>query len=105
VAANRKLFDVVMVGAGIMSATLATLPGRTPAGDEVPRVRSGWRTSRWRAARRRTNAGTATPPTAKLNYTPEKPDGSVDIAKALAIKRRPFETSLQLWSTWVEKGA
>ena len=48
------------------------------------------------------NAGTGHAGYCELNYTPEKPDGSVDISKALAINAG-FEVSLQFWSWLVEQ--
>jgi malate dehydrogenase (quinone) len=50
------------------------------------------------------NAGTGHAANCELNYTPEKADGTVDIAKALTINEA-FEVSLQFWSHLVEKGA
>ena len=49
------------------------------------------------------NAGTGHSAFCELNYTPEKPDGSIDIGKALKIAEQ-FETSKQLWATLAERG-
>ena len=102
-AANEELFDVVMVGAGIMSATLATLLGELQPGMSF-RVYERLEDVALESSKAANNAGTGHAANCELNYTPEKPDGSVDIAKALAINAA-FETSLQLWSYLVEKGA
>jgi malate dehydrogenase (quinone) len=50
------------------------------------------------------NAGTGHAGYCELNYTPQQPDGSVAIARALGINAA-FEVSLQFWSTLVEQGA
>jgi malate dehydrogenase (quinone) len=95
--------DVVLVGAGIMSANLAvflkelepalnlemfeTLDG---AGEESS---DAWN-----------NAGTGHAALCELNYTPERSDGSIDISKALDVNVE-FDLSRQLWSYLVTKGA
>ena len=43
------------------------------------------------------NAGTGHAAFCELNYTPERPDGSVDVSKALTINES-FEVSRQFWS-------
>ncbi len=95
--------DVLLVGGGVMSATLGVLlkeldPGlRIVMLEQQDRVASessdGWN-----------NAGTGHAGYCELNYTPQKPDGSVEIERALAINAS-FETSLQLWSHLVEQQA
>ncbi len=49
------------------------------------------------------NAGTGHAAFCELNYTPEKPDGSIDISKAIKICEA-FEVSKEFWSFLVEKG-
>jgi malate dehydrogenase (quinone) len=49
------------------------------------------------------NAGTGHAANCELNYTPQAADGSVPIAKALAINAA-FEQSLQFWAALVERG-
>jgi len=39
-----------------------------------------------------------------MNYTPERPDGSIDISKALEVNVE-FDLSRQLWSYLIKKGA
>lgn len=88
--------DVILIGAGIMSATLGTLLKKlTPesdikvfeklgdAGEESSNV--------WN------NAGTGHAALCELNYTAEKPDGSIDIRKAIKINEQ-FQVSMQFWS-------
>ena len=49
------------------------------------------------------NAGTGHSALAEMNYTPEKPDGSIDISKAVEINES-FQISRQFWSYQVENG-
>jgi len=49
------------------------------------------------------NAGTGHAALCELNYTPQKPDGSIDIAKALQINEA-FKVSSQFWSYLVQRG-
>src|ERR1700756_4371844 len=50
------------------------------------------------------NAGTGHAANCELNYTPQRPDGSVDIAKALEVNTE-FDLSRQFWSYLIKKGA
>ncbi len=98
-----KNVNVVLVGAGIMSATLGVLlkqlnPLLTigiveKLSDVAMESTSGWN-----------NAGTGHAAYCELNYTPEKPDGSIDASKAYAINES-FERTLQLWSYLVQQQA
>jgi malate dehydrogenase (quinone) len=95
--------DVVLVGAGIMSATLAViLKELDPSlkieiyevlGSEAQESSNAWN-----------NAGTGHAALCELNYTPQKSDGSIDISKALQVNTE-FDLSRQLWSYLVKKGA
>ena len=93
--------DIVLVGAGIMSATLGiTLKELNPnftiqifeKEDEAGTESS----DAWN------NAGTGHAAFCELNYTPQKPDGSVDISKAIKICEA-FEVSKEFWAYLVEK--
>ncbi|PZF71667.1 malate:quinone oxidoreductase [Taibaiella soli] len=93
--------DVVLVGAGIMSATLGTFlkllrPDLTIEIFERLDVIAGESSDAWN------NAGTGHSAFCELNYTPEKADGSIDISKALKIAEQ-FEVSKQFWSYMVEQ--
>ncbi len=95
--------DILLVGAGIMSVTLATMLKELNPDFSIIIVErldsvAAESTSGWN------NAGTGHAAYCELNYTPEQVDGSIEIAKALKINRA-FETSLQFWSSLVEKGA
>ncbi|MFY0252465.1 malate:quinone oxidoreductase [Chitinophaga sp. 30R24] len=92
--------DVVLIGAGIMSATLGILlkelePELTIAIFERLDVAAAESSDAWN------NAGTGHSAFCELNYTPQKPDGSVDIKKAVNIAEQ-FEVSRQFWSYLVE---
>ena len=93
--------DVVLIGAGIMSATLGILfkelqPNITIAiFERLPEV-AAESSDAWN------NAGTGHSAFCELNYTPQKEDGTIDISKALQIAAQ-FETSKQFWSYLVEQ--
>ncbi len=98
---NKKEVDLVFVGAGVMSTTLATLlkelqPDLTIEIIEALETVAGESSNPWN------NAGTGHAALCELNYTPEKPDGSVDISKAIQINEA-FEVSKQFWASLVER--
>lgn len=94
--------DVVLVGGGIMSATLATLLHAVEPTwdivllerlDDLAQESSGpWN-----------NAGTGHAALCELNYSPETADGDVDVTKAIQVNEQ-FQLSRQLWSFLVEDG-
>lgn len=95
--------DVVLVGAGIMSATLAVLlkelqPALNIEMFETLAGAAEESSDAWN------NAGTGHAALCELNYTPERSDGSIDIAKALDVNVE-FDLSRQLWSYLVKNGA
>jgi malate dehydrogenase (quinone) len=95
--------DVVLVGAGIMSATLAAILSELDPnlkievyevlGSEAQESSNAWN-----------NAGTGHAALCELNYTPQESDGSIDISKALQVNTE-FDLSRQLWAYLVRKGA
>src|SRR5687768_3887136 len=92
--------DVVLIGAGIMSATLATLlkelePSWTIDIYERLDVAAAESSDAWN------NAGTGHSAFCELNYTPEREDGSIDTSKAVRIAES-FEVSKQFWAHLVE---
>ncbi|WTL29669.1 malate dehydrogenase (quinone) [Nocardia sp. NBC_01503] len=101
-AATIEKTDVVLIGAGIMSATLGAL---------LRQVQPDWSISlfeRLDAAAAESsdpwnNAGTGHSALCELNYTPRAADGSVEITKAIDINER-FQVSRQFWSHAVENG-
>jgi len=95
--------DVVLVGAGIMSATLGVLlkelnPGITLEVVELRESGAVESSNPWN------NAGTGHAALCELNYTPEGADGSIDIKKSVTINAQ-FEESKQFWAYLIEKGA
>lgn len=95
--------DVVLIGAGIMSATLGTFlkelqPDLSIAmyerlGDCGQESSNSWN-----------NAGTGHAANCEMNYTPQRADGSVDISEALEVNTE-FDISRQLWAYLVRQGA
>lgn len=94
--------DVVLVGAGIMSATLGVLLKELSPGLVIELHESLERPA-LESSGAWNNAGTGHAGYCELNYTPERPDGSVDITKALAINGQ-FDLSRQLWAYLAAKG-
>jgi malate dehydrogenase (quinone) len=95
--------DVVLIGAGIMSATLGALlkelePSLSISILEVLSDCALESSGSWN------NAGTGHAANCELNYTPQRSDGSVDISKALEVNTE-FDLSRQLWAYLVRKGA
>jgi len=94
--------DVVLVGGGVMSATLGMMLRQLDPSLDIVMVErldhvahestDGWN-----------NAGTGHAGYCELNYTPETDSGDVEIARALQINAQ-FEVSLQFWSYLVEQG-
>lgn len=92
--------EVILIGAGIMSATLGTL---------LKKLQPDWHITLFekldRAGKESSNewnnAGTGHAALCELNYTTEKQDGSIDISKAVEINEQ-FHVSRQLWSHLVD---
>lgn len=91
-----------LIGAGIMSATLGTLlkqlqpNARITIYERLHEV-AAESSDAWN------NAGTGHSAFCELNYTPEGPEGTVDISKALKISTS-FEESKQFWAYLVKEG-
>ncbi|MDY0827603.1 malate dehydrogenase (quinone) [Microbacterium sp. BG28] len=94
--------DVLLIGGGIMSATLGTF---------LQQLQPDWKIAVFErlgevaqeSSNAWNNAGTGHAALCELNYMPAAPDGSVDPAKAVAINEQ-FQQSRQFWSTLVERG-
>ncbi|AHV99648.1 malate:quinone oxidoreductase [Paenibacillus sabinae] len=97
---GQTKIDVILIGAGIMSATLGSLlkelapdwnitvfERRAGAGEES--------SNEWN------NAGTGHSSLCELNYTAEQPDGSVNISKAITVNEE-YQVSKQFWSYLVD---
>lgn len=92
--------DVILIGAGIMSATLGSLLKELVPEWEITvierRAKAGEESSNeWN------NAGTGHSSLCELNYTVEKPDGSIDISKAIKVNEE-FQLSKQFWAHLVD---
>jgi malate dehydrogenase (quinone) len=95
-------FDVALIGGGVMSATLGTLLSQLEPtwkiaiferlGDVARESSDPWN-----------NAGTGHAALCELNYTPELPDGSIDITNAVKVNEQ-FQVSRQFWSYLVSEG-
>lgn len=99
-AAETKKVDVLLVGGGIMSASLGIWLNELEPGWSMEMVErldnvaeessNGWN-----------NAGTGHSALAELNYTPEDKDGKVNISKAIEINEA-FQVSRQFWAWQVK---
>ncbi|MDT5324854.1 MAG: hypothetical protein QOF25_2006, partial [Mycobacterium sp.] len=94
--------DVVLVGAGIMSATLGALLRRLEPDWSITLIErldavAAESSSPWN------NAGTGHSALCELNYTPQNADGSIDITKAVFINEQ-FQVTRQFWAYAVENG-
>ena len=96
-------FDVVLVGAGIMSMTLATFLKELQPDLKI-QILERLEGEAQESSAAWNNAGTGHAANCELNYTPQRPDGSVDISKALEVNVE-FDLSRQFWSYLVKKGA
>lgn len=95
--------DVVLIGAGIMSATLGTFLKELEPSLHIAMFESLADCAQ-ESSQAWNNAGTGHAANCELNYTPQRADGSVDISKALEVNTE-FDLSRQLWSYLVAKGA
>lgn len=98
---NQKS-DVILIGAGIMSATLGALLKELAPDWRITvferRAKAGEESSNeWN------NAGTGHASLCELNYTTEQPDGTIDIRKAVQVNEE-FQVSRQFWSYLVRRG-
>ena len=94
--------DVALIGGGIMSATLGSLlqqlePSWTITiferlGDVALESSNAWN-----------NAGTGHAALCELNYTPELPDGTIDISGAVKVNEQ-FQVSRQFWAYLLGEG-
>ena len=94
--------DAVLIGAGIMSATLATMLQQLEPTWDI-RIYERLGAVALESSNPWNNAGTGHAALCELNYTPERPDGSIEISKAVAINEQ-FQVSRQFWSYLVDEG-
>lgn len=99
---SNSPIDVVLIGGGIMSATLGAL---------IQRVQPDWSIRLYEnlgevaqeSSNPWNNAGTGHAALCELNYMPEASDGTVDPAKAIVINEQ-FQLSRQFWASLVTSG-
>lgn len=97
---NNSAADVVLIGAGIMSATLGMLLKQLEPHLSI-KIFERLENAAAESSDAWNNAGTGHSAFCELNYTPEKEDGSINISKALKIAES-FEVSRQFWAYLVE---
>jgi malate dehydrogenase (quinone) len=98
---NENKTDVILIGAGIMSATLGTLLKELAPEWEI-KVFEKLAMAGKESSNEWNNAGTGHAALCELNYTPEKSDGSIDIRKAIKVNEQ-FQLSKQFWSYLVNR--
>ncbi|MFP7834134.1 malate:quinone oxidoreductase [Marisediminicola sp. LYQ134] len=94
--------DVALIGGGVMSATLGAL---------ITKLQPDWSIAVYErlsdvaleSSNPWNNAGTGHSALCELNYTPQRPDGSIDISSAVKVNEQ-FQISRQFWSSLVNDG-
>ncbi|WP_050182855.1 malate:quinone oxidoreductase [Domibacillus robiginosus] len=97
---TQKKTDVILIGAGVMSATLGSLLKELAPEWEI-KVFEKLANAGEESSNEWNNAGTGHAALCELNYTSEKADGSIDISKAININEQ-FQVSMQFWSYLVK---
>jgi malate dehydrogenase (quinone) len=92
----QKKTDVILIGAGVMSATLGSLLKELAPEWEI-KVFEKLAKAGEESSNEWNNAGTGHAALCELNYTSEKPDGTIDVSKAIKINEQ-FQLSMQFWS-------
>ena len=93
---QQKKRNVILIGAGVMSATLGAML-KELAPDWNIKVFEKLEKAGSESSNEWNNAGTGHAALCELNYTPEQADGSIDIQKAININEQ-FQLSRQFWS-------
>ena len=101
-ASTTSKVDAVLVGTGIMSATLSALLRRLEPSWSITVVErldgaAAESSDPWN------NAGTGHAGLCELFYTPQLPDGSIDIGKAVRVNEE-FQVTRQFWAYAAENG-
>jgi malate dehydrogenase (quinone) len=92
--------NVILIGAGIMSATLGTLLKQLNPDIKI-QIFERLDSAAAESSDAWNNAGTGHSAFCELNYTPQKPDGSINPTKAIEIAES-FEVSKQFWAHLVK---
>lgn len=98
---DQKKTDVILIGAGIMSATLGSFLQELAPDWEIKVFEKLGKPGE-ESSNEWNNAGTGHSALCELNYTSEKSDGSIDISKAIKINEQ-FQLSRQFWSYLVNR--
>ena len=93
---KQEKSDVILIGAGVMSATLGSLMKELAPEWEI-KVFEKLANAGEESSNEWNNAGTGHSALCELNYTSEKADGSIDIRKAIKINEQ-FQVSRQFWA-------
>jgi malate dehydrogenase (quinone) len=99
----NKPIDVALIGGGIMSATLGTLLKQLEPTWEI-KIFERLSEVALESSNPWNNAGTGHSALCELNYTPERPDGSIDISGAVKVNEQ-FQVSRQFWAHLLKVGA
>src|SRR5699024_2645102 len=94
--------DVILIGGGIMSATLGTLLKELAPEKDI-NMFERLSTPAEESSNACNNAGTGHSALCELNYTNENQDGSIDITKAVKINEQ-FQITKQFWNYLVKQG-
>jgi malate dehydrogenase (quinone) len=93
---NTSKSDAILIGAGIMSATLGVLL-KEVAPDWNIAIFEQLEEAGEESSNERNNSGTGHAALCEMNYTIEQPDGTINIDAAIRINER-FQLSRQLWA-------
>jgi malate dehydrogenase (quinone) len=99
---SNTTVDIVLVGAGIMSATLGVMLKQLQP-DLTIEIFERLDTVAAESSDAMNNAGTGHSAFCELNYTPQRKDGSIEITKAIKIAEQ-FEITKEFWAFLVENG-
>ncbi len=99
---DNKYYDAVLVGAGIMSSTLALLISEVLPDLKILIIEK-LNTPGSESTGAFNNAGTGHAANCELNYTPLDKKGNINLDKALYINRS-FEQSMSFWASLYEAG-
>jgi malate dehydrogenase (quinone) len=98
----RPETDVILIGAGIMSATLGVMLKELQPDIRIE-IYERLDSAAAESSDAWNNAGTGHSAFCELNYTPQLEDGTIDISKAIKIAES-FEVSREFWSYLVKLG-
>jgi malate dehydrogenase (quinone) len=97
-----KPIDVALIGGGIMSATLGTILKQLEPEWDI-RIYERLGEVALESSNPWNNAGTGHAALCELNYTPERPDGTIDISSAVKVNEQ-FQVTRQFWAFLVNQG-